>query len=451
MTRWRWPLVCAWLLAVIGIAMRVNNAFAFRIGGGFDAVGNWEYISMLLASWTLPAPDAGWSTSHPPLFYYLGAAAGRLLGDAGQGTIIVTLRLLSSACGLVAIAAAVALVRRADPENAVRATLAGGLLLFLPVHVYMSAMLSEEILVSTLASLCVVGAAWELSRPADAPGGLRRAALVGLAGGLALCTKLSGLLAIAAAAGAWALDGLRRRELGPAAARTVVLLAVALLVGGGWYLRNLLSYGFIYPQDLAVHQIMFVMPPGERELLDYLRVPLATFTDPQLMAPGLLRSVWGSTYVTVWFDGHRHFLPKDGALLQFLGASILLLALLPTAAFAVGLVRGTRRALQSPRAVDTPLLLLVAATLAGYVLFSWQNPWFAVLKGSFLLALAVPFAFYASEVLIRWARPGARAALVWSVLGALFLAVTVTFTIGPVIAKPADEPVGLPWAAGAAR
>ena len=155
--------------------------------------------------------------------------------------------------------------------------------------------------------------------------------------------------------------------------------------------------------------------------------------------------------MTVWFDGHRHFLPRDGALVRFLGTTILLLALLPTTAFAVGLVGGTRRALRAPRAVDTPLLLLVVPTFAGYALFSWRNPWFAVLKGSFLLGLAVPFAFYASEVLASWARPGARATLVWTAIGALFVTVAVTFTIGPVVEKPEHEPVGLAWRPGAAR
>ena len=51
--------------------------------------------------------------------------------------------------------AAVLLVRRTEPGNLRRAVLAGGLVLLLPVHIYMSAMLSEEILASTFAALCI--------------------------------------------------------------------------------------------------------------------------------------------------------------------------------------------------------------------------------------------------------------------------------------------------------
>ena len=84
-----------------------------------------------------------------------------------------------------------------------------------------------------------------------------------------------------------------------------------------------------------------------------------------------------------------------------MGTALLLLGLLPAAAFAAGLTSGARRALREPRGPDAPMLLLVALTLAGYVAFTWGNPWFATLKGSYLLGLCVPFGFYASEALFH--------------------------------------------------
>ena len=84
-------------------------------------------------------------------------------------------------------------------------------------------------------------------------------------------------------------------------------------------------------------------------------------------------------------------------------------------------------------------------TLAGYVLFTWRNPWFAAVKGSYLLGLAVPFSFYASEVLSDWTRGrDARSWLVWATLGLLALAVAATFTYGPIFAKWGEYP-GLEW------
>jgi hypothetical protein len=310
-------------------------------------------------------------------------------------------------------------VLRVEPGNARRALLAGGLVLFLPAQIYASAMLGEEVLASAFVSLAVVAAATQ-----------GRAAWVGLAGGLAWLTKLSGALVVAAASVASFVDGWRRGEIARGARRAALVAALALVVGGWFYARNLLGHGYLYAQDLPVHARMHTMPPGSRELGDYLRVPLSTWTDPQMLNPELLRSVWGSTYASLWFDAHRHFLPRESAAVSRAGSVILLLALLPSAAFAVGLARGARRALGGP-GPDTPLMLLVLVTLAGYVFFTWRNPWFAAVKGSYLLGLSVPFAFYASEALSGWTQGRSAGAIaVGLTLGALALSVIAAFSFG---------------------
>ena len=441
--RWKIALGC---FVVLGIAIRINNAFAYPINLGFDAPENWRYIHALMHSWELPDPASDWSTAHPPLFYYTGAALGRLLGPHEADFAVVAIRLFDTFMGLVAIALCFGLVRRVDPTNPRRAFLAATVLLFLPAALYMSAMLNEEILASSLVTFVAVGAALAMNRPSptEGKGALRCALALGVGGGLALLTKASGILVVLAAAAAGLLAGWRRRSLRPALLWSGVLLAAALVVGGWFYGRNWLHWGYFYPQDLPVHEVMFTMPPGERSVGDYLYVPLATWTDPQLVHPDLLRSVWGSTYVSVWFDGHRHYLARESPAVTRAGTFILLLALLPTAAFFVGLWRGARRAIASPISPDTPLLFLTGLTFAGYVAFTAGNPWFAAVKGSYLLGLAAPFSFYASEVLADWTRGrNTRSVVVWAILASLFLAIVVVFTYGPVYWNWAGR--GIEW------
>jgi hypothetical protein len=179
---------------------------------------------------------------------------------------------------------------------------------------------------------------------------------------------------------------------------------------------------------------MFTMPPGEREWLDYLRFPLSTFGDPQVLNPDLLRSVWGSTWLTWWFDGHRAFLPTESPWVDRFGAGILGLALLPTAAAVVGVARGARRALRGAQGPDGLLVGMVALTLTGYVAFTWRNPWFATCKASFLLGLALPFAYYASEVLDDWMDRSALGRLaLWTALLALAALIVFTFSWNEVL------------------
>lgn len=433
-------------LLCVAVAMRINNAIRYRTGNGFDAVENFAYVRLLMDSWALPAPDAAWATSHPPFFYYLSAALWRALRFVGlDQAILQAIPLMASAAGLVAIGAAVWLVDRLAPGDRRRVVVAGALLLFLPVHIYMAAMLGEELVVTMWMSLALVAAVPLCVGDAAAgrSGGLGGAALVGLFGGLALLTKMTGVLVVAAIATTWLVAAWRTRTWGPTLARCAVMGGVALLVGGWFYVHNVMIWGFLYPQDLAVHAKIFEMPPGSRGVLDYFRFPVTTFVDPQLLNPDLLHSIWGSTYDTVWFDGHRQFLARSAAVTR-MGVAITLLALLPTAAFGVGMARGARRALARPGGVDTLLLTMTAAMLVGYVAFTWGNPWYVTVKGSYLLGLSIPFAVYASEAISSWTRPGGgRAIAVYGTLAVLALLIAVTFTIGPVFIKT-DGP-GLPW------
>jgi 4-amino-4-deoxy-L-arabinose transferase-like glycosyltransferase len=425
-------------LAALGIAIRVHNAIAYPAGKGFDATANWEYVARLREGLALPAPDAFWAAAHPPLYYWLAAALDALLGRNDLATIVAT-RLLGSALGLLAIGAAVWLVRRLDPTSPRRAFLAGALLLCLPVHVYMSAMLNEEIVAGALVSLAAAGVALDLSRSEGCDP--RRAAAIGVVAGLALLTKLSGALVILAGVAAYALDGWRRGELVPGVSRAAVFGGVAGLVGGWFLARNLLVYGYVYPYQLDVHAVMATMPPGAREWLDYLRVPLATVTLPSPLVPELLRSVWGTTYTTVWFDSHRHFLPRSHPDLLNAAQWLTLLGLLPTAAFAAGLIGALRR---RAAGADLMLVLLTGVALLGYTAFTWRNPWFVTVKASYLLGLSLPFAWFASEALTRWTRPGRLSAwLVWLYLGLLLVATVATFWHGLLFAK-VDDP-GLQW------
>ncbi|HIG72234.1 MAG TPA: hypothetical protein EYQ46_19695, partial [Myxococcales bacterium] len=132
----RWMIVIGAALFV-GIAIRVSNVFQYPIDMGFDAQGNWSYISGLFQSWALPTPDSGWASAHPPLFYYLAGAIGRIFGGIGdfeKASAVHAIRFFSMGCGLLGIATAVVFVQRTDPGNTRRAVFAGGLLLFLPVH-----------------------------------------------------------------------------------------------------------------------------------------------------------------------------------------------------------------------------------------------------------------------------------------------------------------------------
>ena len=431
----------------IAIAMRINNAFRYRTGNGFDAVENVEYIELLTRSWALPSPEVAWATSHPPLFYYSAAGLWHFLAQFSlQGDFLVVLPLLISLIGFVPVIVAMLWVKRVAPASPFRMVLAAGLLLFLPVHIYMSPMIGEELIATAWLSLALLFA-WLAAPIENSKEGSSiswaRVGLVGVFLGLALLTKMTGALVLCAIAAAWLVGGWRTRQSSRAFAHCGLMIFVSIVVGGWYYFYTYWSYGYLYPQDLEVHQKIFEMPPGHREIMDYLRFPLATFTDPQLLNGDLLQSVWGGTYDTFYFDGHRHFLGQSVAVTR-IGTALTVLGLLPTVAFAAGMYRGIRRALRRPEGGDLLLVLTVIFLLVGYVVFTWNNPWYVTVKASYLLALSVPFAVYTSESLAGWmARGGFWTWVIGALLVLWLLGVVVTFTIGPVFDKIGGP--GLPW------
>ena len=71
-------------MTVLGVGVRLNNALDYPIGQCFDAIAWWTYVSLLLETWTLAAPDAGWAMYCLLLFYW--PAAGVLLPEPGVAT-----------------------------------------------------------------------------------------------------------------------------------------------------------------------------------------------------------------------------------------------------------------------------------------------------------------------------------------------------------------------------
>ena len=119
----RWQIALG-VAAIAGLAIRLNNALVYPIDMGYDALGNWAYIELLLDSWRLPAPDQGWSTAHPPLFYYMAAlvshAVSGVVGVMSKPSSVQAIRLVTAASGLFGVWLAVHLVRRdstADGER----------------------------------------------------------------------------------------------------------------------------------------------------------------------------------------------------------------------------------------------------------------------------------------------------------------------------------------------
>jgi tetratricopeptide (TPR) repeat protein len=414
---------------------------------GYDAWGHVAYVLYLDLYRAVPWADQGWSYFHPPLHY----ALGWLLAQWQSSEVLVRgLALLGSAASLGTAWLAAWLVGVAAPDRPGLRLVAFGAVAFLPVHYFMSPMpgneLSETFL--TAATLCAFVANERRERPS-----LAGALIVGVLAGLALLTKFSGLLPLAVVCAALLLRtrlrGQWREARGPAAARALLSLCVALALAAPYYLRNVREFGT--PMQLSrdyelVAQVERAQPPGRRGALDYLRLSPAAIADPNPLAPHLLRSVWGSTYLNVWADTYRESdvaRALEAERVRRRSTSLMaLLGLLPTGLAGIGVLCGARDVVRGRRRpVHLTMGLLALATVAAFVVFTWRVPIWSSLKASYLMGLSLPFAVFLARGCEALAARGRAVGLALGAsLGGLALASSLVATDGLVLPRRADAP-----------
>jgi hypothetical protein len=193
-------------------------------------------------------------------------------------------RLVSLAFGLLTVGAAWGLAREAMPGRPALATMAAGAVAFTPQFLFISGVVNND---SATAATCTC-ALWALARIVRRGVTRRRAAVAGLALGLALLSKTSALLLLPLALLALRLSkhpaNQSTRPRGVPIYKltnTLLMLGLAGAVGGWWYLRNWIL--FDDPLGLSVH----VDTPWGREAPASLATLLSEL-------PQVFRSFWGA-------------------------------------------------------------------------------------------------------------------------------------------------------------
>lgn len=455
--------------AYLGLA--ILFATAVPLWEAPDAVWHYLFAAHLAAGNGLPTRadegvDAPWRQqgSQPPLYYLATAplialvgpsdadtaikfnphAAVGVAGPGGnvnrmvhyareralpwRGTILAA-RLVSLAgvlFGLVAVLATWAFAREVFPDRPAVALAAAGLLAFNPEFLFFSGSISNDIAIAAAGALVLWRAAVVLRR-----GATRRGCVwLGVACGLALLTKLSGLWLLPVAGGAilWAVwrdeRGLREgggsepaTEVAPQGAarrrsafadgvgrwlrglvRPMAWFGVPmLLVAGWWYLRNLLLFGDPtgLPLMLSVMQPR-ALPPTWRELA--------------VQMAAVWRSYWA---VFGWFN-----VPAPDWV--YLGATVL--TLLGLGGLAVMLVR---RCLKRGE-VEGLALAAGAVALMVVALVSWaqvrypQGRLFFPAAPALCLLVGAGWAAGRSERAGTWVAAGISGGIAMVALGLLF-------------------------------
>jgi len=389
------------LLLALAFAQRAWNAYAVPPLTGYDAPGHAGYMLTILETGQLPLPFDGWSTFHPPLYHLVGSAVWGMLEPLGARTLVAGIRWIGSVAGLFVAVAAFQILLRLGATPIV-AWMATALLLFVPVSQLTAAMIGNEGMAAALVSLALLPI---LALQRD-PRSRRAAVAAGLLCGLALCVKYTAVYVLAAAA----VPFLRRSFDRRAALTGLLLFGVVFAVAAPVYVRNVQLSGSPIPVTRdrePMKSAEAAMTLRERRVADFFWVPAAALLRPSVYHEPeklgsyhnrnmAMTSVWGMTYATLWFDpfGHRTSVRehRDGV---WHGPALTLLGLLPTLAMLAGFVlcwiEFVRRRGSTP---DAPLVVLATVGLVAFTAIAIAAPSPAALKGSYLLGMSIPAAWF---------------------------------------------------------
>lgn len=428
--------LAAGAVLALWLAVLLLKTSQLPLYAGFDGPDHLSYVYFVSQNLALPLASDGPAMYHPPLFYIVAAALHRLGGEE-PGSLM---RLIPFLSGLVQIAIAYVLARRLFPDLRGVATLsllAAGLL---PLNLYMSAYLSNEPLHAALTG-CVI---WLCVEVLLATGWPARWLLgLGIALGAALLTKVTSLLLLPLLGiflGAKALlveTGPRR--LRQAAGAFVAVALPAVLIAGGFYLRNWIELGrpVIGNWDIPGTAVQWWQYPGFHTL-DYftgfgeaIRRPF--FAGFHSFADGLYATFWTDSLVggvSALAYRHEYWNYEWMTLVAWL-------ALPATVSIAAGVAWLAARALRIAESRRRLALCFLVSTIGVYffaVFFiNLRLPFYAQAKASYALGVIAPIALALAVALFaiqrRLDQPGLRWALVlfhaWAaaLVAALVLAV----------------------------
>lgn len=290
--------ILAFILVAYGV-IAAAYAVSIPFGEAPDESAHLPYVAYLADAHRLPVfqPGHGSYEFHQAPLYYIAAVPSFVIGRAiSPGHEYLAVRFLGIILGLCVICFTYLLARDLCPERPRLATAAAGFVAFLPMHVALSASVTNDV----AAEVPFAVALWQMAVALRDGWTWRRTLVVGVICGVAVLVKSSGLALLPVA---WLAVLLSPRDAGVRrlAPRVLALTATALAICGWWLVRNQVLYG----DALAWRAFLqaFAENPHPSDLIG-----------PNLSVLNYLLWVIGWTFASFWgvFGSMKIFMPTWG-------------------------------------------------------------------------------------------------------------------------------------------
>jgi len=442
-------------LFCVGAVLRLLLCWFNPPQNAFD--DHYEPIFLIMQTGATPPKDACFQCYHPPVFYWISAIIGHIALSRGM-SVPHMMKLLQFVCcfyGITTLGVCYLILKK-FPFSAFSAAIAFGAICFLPRHIYMSAMNSNDTISYRLVALSIYLTIVALDhRIGPCPLVIRRMICT-----LTLFTKYTAfaVLPTVLVGLVWTYRVQLIVSRGQLWLSILAALSLPLLILAGYMTSNVRHYHTPLPWNVSIYDPTMHRPRDPGGISFFSFKPWEDATMPML-APGKLHSFWTMIYSGMWFDTEPYFLsfldrnddwwqrynswyrgegpfpgknPSLSRLTLFAAAGLILLGLVPLALLLIGgflSVSGKwKRLFDTSPAIGTCMSLfpvLLAFNVAGIIALAMRLPVYNAIKPSYLLnAMSAFMVFIAlGAMFLEKNRILRRTVLVTS--GALFALVTV--------------------------
>src|SRR6266508_130531 len=420
-----------WMLSLLVLGAAIRLALWWRNPSDNSFDDHYLPVSLILQTGEIPNKLACFQCYHPPVFYVLSAAVATVLLGVGAtpATTAKALQLLNCALGIGTLGVVYAILRRL-PVSTFGRLVSFSLIVFLPRHMYMSAMYANDAAAGFFATLSAY-LAIRLLQGAD---GWIMVLLLAVTVTAAIFTKYTALAVLPMIAMAVVLALASVGWNRPRAVRHAMALLLPLVILGAAMASHSRTYGSVLPDNTPLYSPVTRPPRDNPAGVTYTTFEPWRFVAHPFLRPGQLSSFWTLLYAGMWFDTEPRFAPflgdqrgwveyfawLDGegpyreapapTAFMHLASALEVLGLFWLAIGLTGVFEFVRRLLAKPPTADppspeiVPLVVLLAFTLAGVAYFAVKLPVYSALKASYLLGALPAFAALTALGAERWER-----------------------------------------------
>lgn len=390
---------------------------------------HYEPISLIMKTGEIPRKDACFECYNPPVFYSIAAVTANTLRSLGWSvdTVQKALQFQNFFYNILTLLIVYLILKKFSYLTEFSRLFAFGVICFLPRHIYMAAMFSNDNLGYLGVAVCTYLMLVTLER--REPWWLF-AALLSMAASLTVFVKYTGFVVLPMIAIAYITlaarkaDGRRNRLF----AMMLVALIPPLFLLGSYMVTNYKDYGDVLPWNDKFLDTSKIQPRDDEQLNFISFTPWQYVREP-LQIPGQLHSFWTLIYTNAWFDTEPKFLyftdwdkgwwsqywawrtgdstfPEAqiplSTVTRTLAAGLLVLGLMPLFMFLAGMIGSVRK---FPTGADScvridkylPLLILVTGNAALVIWLTLKAPVFSSMKASYFLVSLPALAVFTAQ------------------------------------------------------